>query len=219
MLKIEKWIFNYGDSNQFCRRPAFSFNLVESEIGLLVGVSGIGKTTLLRCIVGLYNNYEGRIMLGEADVRTLSRQKRIDLLGYVPQEYTLINNLTVLDNISQPLILSKKYTYTQATSEAVTWLERFGLSDYTKRYPMQLSGGQRQRVRLAMAFGMKPKILILDEPTSALDKVNTQQVVKIIIEEIKKKAIILISTQDSYLGQLLNVACSPKILEMEYHAT
>jgi len=192
-----------------------ALSLAPGQLGMLVGTSGVGKTTLLRCIVGLHDNYDGTITIAKTNIRNLTRQQRVNLLGYVPQDYPLINNLTASDNISQPLALTQKWPKEKAKQEARRLLEKFGISDCAQRYPNQLSGGQRQRVRLAMALAIKPQILILDEPTSALDKTNTELVAGALQEACQNNVSVLVSTQDDYLRQLLAKQCFGTIFNLE----
>jgi len=216
MLKINKLTLYIPNQ----RKPVpliqnLSFNLATGHMGLLVGASGVGKTTLLRTIVGLQNTYEGTITIADSNIRKLTRQQRAQLFNYVPQEYPLINNLTVSENITQPLVLVQNYNKQNAQQEAIKSLEQLGINKYADQYPAQLSGGQRQRARLAVTLATKPQLLVLDEPTSALDKANTENVARLLQEVVQNGTCVLVSTQDEYLRQLLTKSYNPIIINLE----
>ncbi|MFD1205900.1 MULTISPECIES: amino acid ABC transporter ATP-binding protein [Sporosarcina] len=141
------------------------------EVVVLVGVSGSGKSTFLRCLNFLEVAQEGDILV---DGRKIDRKKD-DLskvraeVGMVFQHFNLFPHKTVLENIIEAPVIVKKIDKTEAKKNALTLLEKVGLSDKAEVYPNKLSGGQKQRVAIARALAMEPKVLLFDEPTSALD--------------------------------------------------
>lgn len=132
----------------------------------LVGPSGGGKTTLLRCISGLETIDSGELLLDGKPVLFAENRGKI---GVVFQDFNLFPHLTVLENLILAPTMVKKLSGEQATIEANQLLERFGLLEHRRYYPSQLSGGQKQRVAVVRALLMTPDVLCYDEPTSALD--------------------------------------------------
>lgn len=149
------------------------------EIFGLVGESGAGKSTLLRFINALERPTTGEVLVNGQRVNDLEgkdlRNFRKDI-GMIFQQFNLLNNKTVAENVALPLSL---HDYDQPlTVEEV--LQFVGLSDKKNQYPSQLSGGQKQRVGIARALITRPKILLADEPTSALDMTTTQEIVEVL---------------------------------------
>ena len=140
-----------------------SIHLKEGELVSLLGVSGVGKTTLFNILSGLTTPDSGRVILNEQDVTSQS-----GLVSYMMQKDLLLEHKTVLDNAALPLLLSgmKKK---DARDKAASYFSQFGLTGTEKQYPAQLSGGMRQRVALLRTYMCGDKIALLDEPFSALD--------------------------------------------------
>jgi polar amino acid transport system ATP-binding protein len=151
------------------------------EVTCLVGPSGSGKTTFLRCINHLEQITAGRLYvdgelvgyaerggkLHELHPRVAARQRRD--IGMVFQHFNLFPHMTALQNVIEAPLRVKKVPKVQAIESARKLLDRVGLADKEKVYPVQLSGGQQQRVAIARALAMEPKLMLFDEPTSALD--------------------------------------------------
>ena len=168
-----------------------SFSLEKGEVLSIIGSSGGGKTTLLRCLNFLEFADEGTITVNgnllydgadkkskrirEADIRT----KRLHF-GLVFQNFNLFPQYNVLDNITLAPKLLKAGTNEEIEENARLLIDRVGLSDKIKNYPCELSGGQQQRVAIARALALNPDILCFDEPTSALDPELTGEVLKVI---------------------------------------
>lgn len=145
-----------------------SLKVTDGEIMCIVGQSGGGKTTLLRCISGLERIDEGEMMLDGKRFDPMSSKEA--LIGVVFQEYNLFPHLSVLENVTlAPKIALKKDDPQAVEKEARQLLKKLALEGKENLYPYQLSGGQKQRVSIARALAMHPKILCYDEPTSALD--------------------------------------------------
>lgn len=140
-----------------------SVHLKEGELVSLLGVSGVGKTTLFNILSGLTTPNSGRVILNEQDVTGQS-----GLVSYMMQKDLLLEHKTVLDNAALPLLLSgmKKK---DARDKAASYFSQFDLAGTEKQYPTQLSGGMRQRVALLRTYMCGDKIALLDEPFSALD--------------------------------------------------
>jgi len=159
MLSINNLSVAYGGEKVL---TDFSLNLADGEIYSLIGPSGCGKTTLLKVLCGIKKDYTGNINYNAVNVDDKSVS-----VGYVPQNYGLLDWKTVEGNIYLPLKLDKsKKISDDENQDILTSLE---INDLLKKYPSELSGGQRQRVALARAFVTRPSLLLMDEPFSALD--------------------------------------------------
>ena len=144
-----------------------SLKVTDGEIMCIVGQSGGGKTTLLRCISGLERIDEGEMMLDGRKFDPMSSKEA--LIGVVFQEYNLFPHLSVLENVTLAPKIALKKDPQAVEKEARHLLKKLSLEGKENLYPYQLSGGQKQRVSIARALAMHPKILCYDEPTSALD--------------------------------------------------
>lgn len=148
-----------------------SFSIYKGDVVCIIGASGSGKTTMLRCINMLETPTSGSIFFEgkeitqyDADVRKC-RQK----MGMVFQQFNLFQNLTVLENCTLGLTKVLKIPQKEAEDKAIYYLEKVGMRPQINARPAQLSGGQQQRVAIARALSMEPEVLLFDEPTSALD--------------------------------------------------
>jgi polar amino acid transport system ATP-binding protein len=158
-----------------------SFEVARGEVVTLIGRSGSGKSTALRCIVGLEKFQAGEITVCGHDVGRLGRnlrQLRRDV-GIVFQSYNLFPHLTAESNVMLALRLVRGMRRADAQEMARDALERVGLHDKCGCYPEQLSGGQQQRVAIARALAMSPKVMLFDEVTSALDPELTGEVLRV----------------------------------------
>ncbi len=144
-----------------------SLKVTDGEIMCIVGQSGGGKTTLLRCISGLERIDEGEMMLDGKKFDPMSSKEA--LIGVVFQEYNLFPHLSVLENVTLAPRIALKKDPQAVEKEARQLLKKMALEGKENLYPYQLSGGQKQRVSIARALAIHPKILCYDEPTSALD--------------------------------------------------
>ena len=162
-----------------------SFSLEQGQVLAIIGSSGGGKTTLLRCLNFLETPDEGEIIV---DGKVLTgahlseeqiRQNRLHF-GLVFQNFNLFPQYTVLENITLAPKLLKKGTDKEITEKALNLLEKVGLTAKKDAYPYQLSGGQQQRVAIARALALSPQVLCFDEPTSALDPELTGEVLRVI---------------------------------------
>ncbi|PGZ91778.1 MULTISPECIES: amino acid ABC transporter ATP-binding protein [unclassified Bacillus (in: firmicutes)] len=174
-----------------------SFEVNKGEIVTLLGQSGAGKTTILRCINGLENFDGGSI---EIDGQMIKSKK--DLLkvrknvGLVFQNYNLFPHKTVIENIIEAPTLVLGMNKEEAKKRAIDLLKQVGLSDKANSLPNELSGGQQQRVAIARACALEPKILCFDEPTSALDPELTNGIAEIMKKLAKEGMSILVITHD-----------------------
>ena len=185
-LEVKNLKKNYGKLKVL---KDVNFSLDKGQVLAIIGSSGGGKTTLLRCLNFLEIPNKGSIcvngkkLFDSEDNTTLSdeaiRQNRLHF-GLVFQNFNLFPQYTVLQNITLAPTLLKKGSPQEINDKALELLERVGLSDKLKSYPHQLSGGQQQRVAIARALALDPEILCFDEPTSALDPELTGEVLRVI---------------------------------------
>lgn len=185
-----------------------SFQVDCGEVVSLVGQSGAGKTTVLRCITGLERCDRGSISINgkyicktENGITVHATKNELALirheLGMVFQAYHLFPHMTVLENVTLALTDIYKVPQTQANQEAVQMLESLGLEEKINNKPSQLSGGQKQRVAIARSCVTNPKLLCFDEPTAALDSALVVEMIKIIKNLAKEKGIgVLIISHD-----------------------
>ncbi len=179
-----------------------SFQIDDGEIGVVLGKSGAGKTTLIRCINGLESFDSGKIILDDVEIMSINDMKEIrGQIGMVFQNFNLFPHLTVLENIIESPVRVFGRNKDEVVKEALDLLEMVDLLDKKDHYPHQLSGGQQQRVAIARSCALKPKVLCFDEPTSALDKENIQKVEEIIRNCKRMGMTILIITHDTVFAR------------------
>ena len=173
----------------------------KGSVVAILGPSGSGKTTLLRCINFLEKADGGRLVfdgesfdlahMARADVARLRRKT-----AFVFQSYNLFRNKTVLQNVTEGLIVARRMPKAQADEIAVRMLEKVGMADRCAQYPHQLSGGQQQRVAIARALAASPEIIYFDEPTSALDPELTGEVLDVMRQLAAEGMTMLVVTHE-----------------------
>lgn len=199
MLKIVDLKKKFGQVDVL---KGISFQIDDGEIGVILGKSGAGKTTLIRCINGLESFDSGKIILDDVEIMSINDMKEIrGQIGMVFQNFNLFPHLTVLENIIESPVRVFGRNKDEVVKEALDLLEMVDLLDKKDHYPHQLSGGQQQRVAIARSCALKPKVLCFDEPTSALDKENIQKVEEIIRNCKRMGMTILIITHDTVFAQ------------------
>lgn len=166
---------------------------------MILGASGSGKSTLLNIIGLLDKGYEGQYLIDGIERKTLTEKEqatlRSRLFGYVFQDFVLVENETIFENVRIPLIYS---TIEKSKHKAMieTALEGVGLAGMSRKRVKYLSGGERQRVAIARALVNQPKIVIADEPTGSLDQITREQVLDIIYNYLDEDKILLFVTHD-----------------------
>lgn len=174
----------------------FSLDVKKGEIISIIGPSGVGKSTLLRCINGLETLEKGEIIIdNKVNKKKISKQANLEI-GLIFQDYNLFPQYTVLQNITLPLTRILRKSKDEAVSQARIILTKLFLQYKENSYPYELSGGEKQRVAIARAIATNPKILCLDEPTSALDPKLVKQIYNIIKDLANQGKAILIVTHD-----------------------
>lgn len=168
IVKVEDLHKAYG-SEEVLR--GISMEVTEGEVVVLVGPSGTGKSTLLRCINQLTMPDAGRVWVNNVELTdpTTDIDKARQHIGMVFQSFNLFNHLNALDNVSLGLIHVLGMDKKAAREKALLELDRVGLKNKAENFPGQLSGGQKQRVAIARSLAMEPIVMLFDEPTSALD--------------------------------------------------
>ena len=168
------------------------------EVVSIIGPSGGGKSTFLRCLNLLETPDGGKVFYKEQDVTDarLNIAQYRQSIGMVFQHFNVFPNMTVLENVTLAPVLEKKVPKEQARAEAMALLERVGLGGKADEYPRKLSGGQKQRLAIVRALAMKPEVMLFDEPTSALDPEMVKEVLTVIRELTRSGMTILIVTHE-----------------------
>ncbi|MCK1977338.1 ABC transporter ATP-binding protein [Jeotgalicoccus huakuii] len=182
LLKATNIKKSYG--NKFNRTEVLKgidLNLKKGEFVTIMGASGSGKTTLLNVLSSIDKVTSGHIYIDDFDFTTLKDKKLADFrktdLGFIFQEYNLLDTLTVKENIMLPLSI-RSMSKSEAENQFETIASQLGISDLKNKYPSQISGGQAQRTSAARAFIHQPKIIFADEPTGALDSKSASDLLK-----------------------------------------
>ena len=186
------------------------------EIVALMGLSGAGKTTVIRAVAALQPFSAGSIGLGDVSLKPgpLPPQSRIGALrakvGMVFQEHALFEHLTGLDNVTLAPIHVRKWDRERANKAAMQLLESLGVAERAQAFPRQLSGGQAQRVAIARALVLDPQLLLMDEPTSALDPARRVALAETLRKLTEGGRGLLISTHDMDFAE----ACADRIVKL-----
>ena len=159
-----------------------SVDFEKNEVVSIIGPSGGGKSTFIRCLNLLEQPTAGKIYFEGEDItaKGFDVNRHRQKVGMVFQQFNLFNNLTVLENITISLTKVKKQSEEESKEKALKLLKRVGLEDKANAYPSQLSGGQKQRIAIVRALAMEPDVLLFDEPTSALDPEMVGEVLQVI---------------------------------------
>jgi len=193
-----------------------SLEIHKGDIVAIIGPSGTGKSTLLRCLNYLTVPSEGRIRIGECTVDAKSHTKEeVYALrrksSMVFQQFNLFKNKTALENVMEALTKVQKMPKAEAEEISKHLLEQVGMGDRMDFYPSKLSGGQQQRVGIARALAVNPEVILFDEPTSALDPEWVKEVLATIQEVAKEgRTMIIVTHEISFARQVAN-----RILFME----
>jgi polar amino acid transport system ATP-binding protein len=185
----------YGENVIF---KDISLEVNQGEAIVIIGPSGTGKSTLLRCMNLLTKINSGQIFLEGKEI-TAPNQNEDEVrqqIGMVFQNFLLFNHLSALDNVMVGLTRVKGMKKEPAREKALEELQRVGLADRAGHYPGQLSGGQQQRVAIARALAMDPKVMLFDEPTSALDPELIGEVLNVMAQLARDRMTMLVVTHE-----------------------
>ncbi len=195
ILRTEGLKKNFGDLEVL---RGIDFSVRRGEVVSIIGPSGGGKSTFLRCLNLLEEPTGGRVFFEGEDI--LEKKKRIAeyrrKIGMVFQNFNVFPHMTVLENITLAPVLEKRTPKAEAEAEALRLLERVNLLDKKDEYPRKLSGGQKQRLSIVRALAMHPEVMLFDEPTSALDPEMVKEVLNVIRNLAKSGMTILIVTHE-----------------------
>ena len=179
-----------------------SLEVEEGEFVAIMGASGSGKTTLLNCISTIDEVTSGHIFIDGKDITELKEKElasfRRENLGFIFQDFNLLNTLTISENISLALIINKEDA-NKVEKKVKNIAEKLGIEEILNKYPYEVSGGQKQRCACARALINKPKLILADEPTGALDSKSSRMLLETMDEMNEKlNATILMVTHDSF---------------------
>ncbi|MGA2141942.1 MAG: amino acid ABC transporter ATP-binding protein [Brevinematales bacterium] len=203
MVKLQNIHKHFG-KNHVLKGICLEVN--KGDVLVVMGPSGSGKTTLLRCINYLERPNEGEVSVGGFEVHSRHASKH-DILklrrktAMVFQHYNLFKNKTVLENVMEGLIISKKLSREKARDKSLEYLDKVGLNDKIDAYPSQISGGQQQRVGIARALALNPDVILFDEPTSALDPELVGEVLSTIRKVAREGITMIIVTHEMGFAQ------------------
>ena len=212
ILKVEQIQKNYGNKDNLTKAiDDISFDVEEGEFIGIMGASGSGKTTLLNCISTIDTVSSGHIYLENQDITEIKEEEiakfRRENLGFIFQDFNLLDTLTIEENIALILTINK-VSEAKIEQRILEIARKLGIEGILKKYPYQVSGGQKQRCASCRAIVNTPKIILADEPTGSLDSKSARQLLEM-MEEMNQnmKATILMVTHDplsaSYCSKIL----------------
>ncbi len=221
-VKNLKKVYNVYTDNEFEALRNISIQIKEGEFVCVMGPSGSGKSTFINNISTIDMPTEGRVYINGVEVRTMSSNEigrfRYENLGFIFQDFNLLNSHTIYENIALPLSLAR--VKSQEIKERVQAIaKKIGIESLLKKYPYECSGGQKQRVAIARALINNPKIIIADEPTGNLDSVNSHEVLKIFKQLNEEGVTIIMVSHDamiaSYSSKLIYIKDGNIEVELE----
>ena len=179
LIETVDLVKNFGDLQVL---KGVNQKIYQGEVVSIIGPSGGGKSTFLRCLNLLEEPTSGKVIFEgeELSAKSTDLDKHRQKIGMVFQQFNVFPHLTVLDNITITPILEKKISKTDAEKEAMELLKQVGLEEKAHEYPRKLSGGQKQRLAIVRAMAMHPDVMLFDEPTSALDPEMVKGVLAVI---------------------------------------
>ncbi len=195
LLRVEDVHKRYGREEVL---RGVSFTMERADTKVIIGASGTGKSTLLRCINKLTDPDQGRVWLENQEItgRRAPVNRIRSQMGFVFQDFNLFTHLPALDNVRIGPQRVKGIRRREATTLAQEALATVGLKEKAQSYPAQLSGGQQQRVAIARALAMSPKLMLFDEPTSALDPELIGEVLEVMVKLAKEGMTMLVVSHE-----------------------
>jgi cell division transport system ATP-binding protein len=204
MIKFVNVTKRYPETGDVLRNV--SFHLRRGEIAFLTGHSGAGKSTLLRLIAAMERCSRGQILLDSKDLSDVKENQLPFIrrkMGFIYQDYKLLQDRTVFDNVALPLVIAG-FGHHEIARRVRAALDKVGLAGKEKKYPLALSGGEQQRVGIARAVVNKPPIIIADEPTGNLDPELSEEIMFLFGQFQQVGVTVLIASHDISLITQLN---------------
>ena len=193
-------IYNKGKTNEFCALKGIDLSIEEGEMVAIIGKSGAGKSTLLHILAAIDSYDKGSNLVDGVSVGDLKEKERARFrnqkIGIVMQDYALIDEYTIEENVQIPLIFGKVKGNDVRREKIMTALENVGLAELAKKPVRQLSGGQKQRVAIARALVNNPAFLLADEPTGALDSKTSGEIMDVFEKLNQGGKTVIIVTHD-----------------------
>ena len=193
-------IYNKGKTNEFCALKGIDLSIEEGEMVAIIGKSGAGKSTLLHILAAIDSYDKGSYLVDGVSVGDLKEKERARFrnqkIGIVMQDYALIDEYTIEENVQIPLIFGKVKGNDVRREKIRTALENVGLAELAKKPVRQLSGGQKQRVAIARALVNNPAFLLADEPTGALDSKTSGEIMDVFEKLNQGGKTVIIVTHD-----------------------
>lgn len=203
---VEK-VYRLDDDIIFAALKGVNLEIHSGEFSSIIGPSGSGKSTLMHIIGLLDKPSSGTIHIEGKDISTLNDDAtstlRSEFVGFVFQQFNLINKLTVYENIMLPCVYARRELNYSPAEKAMYLIERFGLKGKEKSFPNKISGGQQQRVAIARALIMNPRLILADEPTGNLDTKTGDEIMKLLKELNKeeKRTIVIVTHEPDIAAQ------------------
>ena len=199
IIRIEKLSKTF-DGKSYVLKD-IDLSIYKNEVVAIIGPSGTGKSTLLRCLNYLETPTSGKVMVNgiSVDAKTHTKSQVAQLRkqsAMVFQNYNLFKNKTALENVMEPLLIVQKKSRAEARGIALAQLEKVGMLEHKDKYPSHMSGGQQQRIGIARALAVRPSVLLLDEPTSALDPELVMEVLSIIQKLAREEITMVLVTHE-----------------------
>ena len=207
MLEVKNLYKSYKVGNKnYPVLHGVDVNIEKGEFVSVMGPSGSGKTTLLNCISNFIPYESGEVILNGENMEKLTEDElaivRNEKLGFVFQDFMLLDGLTVFENICMPKII-KEDDWREMEDKANKLLDIFGIKEIADKYPVEISGGQKQKVAAARALISDPKVIFADEPTGALDYKTGKQILKLLQDTARKENMtVLIITHNGALAPM-----------------
>ncbi len=203
VLQLDNVKKYYGNAANITKAVnGISFTVEKGEFVAIMGASGSGKTTLLNCISTIDNVTSGHIYVDQADITELNEKElasfRKNKLGFIFQDFNLLDTLTIEENIALSLVINKEKV-DQVEDKVLTMAQNLGIESILKKFPYEVSGGQKQRCACARALINDPKIILADEPTGALDSKSARMLLETMSNMNENlEATILMVTHDAF---------------------
>lgn len=216
MIQIKNLVkvYNKGKTNEFCALKGIDLSIEEGEMVAIIGKSGAGKSTLLHILAAIDSYDKGSYLVDGVSVGDLKEKERARFrnqkMGIVMQDYALIDEYTIEENVQIPLIFGKVKGNDVRREKIMTVLENVGLAELAKKPVRQLSGGQKQRVAIARALVNNPTFLLADEPTGALDSKTSGEIMDVFEKLNQGGKTVIIVTHDmevaAWCGRVIEIS-------------